>query len=121
MIASPCSSSSERLTAIDLLVLVVCIALLLVLLMPAFINARSRSRSVCCNCNLKQVGLAFRTWALDHTNYPSAQRDQWRHSKYIGQGKTWLHFAVMSNELSPLILVCPEDKRAAACENLFTL
>jgi len=29
----------------------------------------------------------------------------------MGQGKTWLNFAVMSNELStPIILVCPEDK-----------
>jgi TPR repeat protein len=71
----------------------------------------------CCN-NLKQIGLAFRTWAIDHNGpYP------FNVSSSAGGTKEWsglgndgldtnaaLIFQVMSNELStPNILVCPSD------------
>jgi prepilin-type processing-associated H-X9-DG protein len=84
-----------------------------------FLKWRRRAHSICCNCNLKQVGLAFRTWALDHRDfYPMAI------SNAAGgtledclTGNTFRHFLVMSNELvTPKVLVCPNDSRQPATD-----
>jgi hypothetical protein len=74
------------------------------------------SRLGCVN-NLKQVGLAFRTWELDNgdrfpmevplndggTNFGTMD--------FTNGINTYLHFLVLSNELStPQVLWCPEEK-----------
>ena len=78
-----------------------------------------RSSRLGCDNNLKQIGLAFRTWAIDNG-------DQFPFNVSTNAGGTMefcatgadgfdsnaaLHFQVMSNELStPRILVCPQDE-----------
>ena len=83
-----------------------------------------------CGNNLKQVGLAFRTWAIDNDGqFPfnvSTNAGGTREFCAIGgdgfDSNAALHFQVMSNELStPLLLVCPKDwsrKPAAGFHNL---
>ena len=77
-----------------------------------------RSSRLGCDNNLKQIGLAFRTWAIDNG-------DQFPFNVSTNAGGTMefcatgadgfdsnavLHFQVMSNELStPILLVCPKD------------
>lgn len=94
------------------------------LLIPALVNARMKAQRINCVNNLKQIGVAFRIW-------PSGQDDRFPFNVSTNKGGTfelcvlgedgldknsWLHFQVMSNELtSPKILVCPADasKQAA--------
>jgi prepilin-type processing-associated H-X9-DG protein len=62
--------------------------------------------------NLKQTGVAFRTWALDYGDKYPAQVSVTNGGtmELVDTGTVWPHFSVMSNELStPKILVCPED------------
>jgi hypothetical protein len=70
-----------------------------------------------CAFNLKQVGLAFRTWTID-----SDVQGPWRFpmavpgtKELVGTGKVFVYFQVMSNALTtPKILVCPRDKAKIA-------
>jgi hypothetical protein len=92
---------------------------MLAMLLPALSKAKERAQSINCVNNLKQVGLAYRTWALDH-------EDQMPFALSTTNGGTYeliaalpdgfdkqavIHFQVISNELgTPKILVCPADK-----------
>src|SRR5215469_13663975 len=91
----------------ELLVVVGISAALLVLLALFIQDARQRAKSICCNCNLKQIGLAFKTWEIDHTNlFPMCVSTNSGGSlEYVSTGQTFRHFQLMSNELStPIIL-----------------
>jgi hypothetical protein len=78
----------------------------------------SRAQSFSCENNLKQIGLAFRTWAIDHDDqFPfnvSTKAGGTRELCAKGSDgfdqNAALHFQVLSNELSdPKILVCRAD------------
>ena len=89
-----------------------------------------RAQRVNCVNNLKQIGLAFKTWAIDNN-------DQFPFNVGTNAGGTrelcsladngfdknaYLHFRVMSNELSvPLILVCPKDHSRKAARDFSSL
>ena len=87
------------------------LALLLALLLPSVSRQPISSRLSCVN-NLKQVGLAFRTWAIDNDGHFPMQVSITNGGamEFVGTGQVFPHFQVMSNELStPLILFCPND------------
>ena len=78
---------------------------------------RSSSRLGCPN-NLKQIGLAFRTWAIDNDGqFPfNVSTNAGGSMEFCARGSVDFdsnaarHFEVMSNELAtPLLLVCPKD------------
>jgi hypothetical protein len=78
-----------------------------------------------CQRNLREIGLAFKVWALDHNDqYPfnvstnaGGTLELCQPDKDGFDQNALAHFLIISNELTtPLLLVCPNDhsKRSAA-------
>ena len=115
---------------VELTVLVVLGGLLVAVTLPQFARTKhgGRSRIVCVN-NLKQVGIAFRTYAVDNdgaypwqvtlpvTNGTRVPRPKVPYTQSTSSDLLGLYLAV-SNELStPKIVACPEDSRPALATN----
>jgi prepilin-type N-terminal cleavage/methylation domain-containing protein len=114
-------------TLIELIVVIAMVAILAVCLLPALALAKPKAQHLTCSNNLKQVGVAFRTWALDHNGLMPMQV-----SAFLGgnsdtdvgvrlvipvqtssRGVSKM-FLTMSNELStPKILFCPAEYEAS--------
>jgi type II secretory pathway pseudopilin PulG len=97
----------------EVLIVVAVIAILLAALLPALVPRHPTSQRISCVNNLKQLGLAYRTWALDNGGkYPGqVSVTNGGAMEPLGRGDVFFAFLVMSNEISNAkILFCPEDK-----------
>ena len=69
---------------------------------------------------MKQIGLAFRTWALDNDDHFPMRVSVTNGGtlELVASGAVFPHFQIMSNELStPRILLCPNDKNRGYATN----
>ena len=96
------------------------------MLLPAFARAKAHVESAICANNLKQIGIAFKTWALDHNGqFPfnvstnsGGTLELCAPNPDGSDRNTALHFMVMSNEMStPFILTCPAVRNYSSSGN----
>lgn len=87
------SSDSRGFTLIELLVVVAIIGILAGLLLPSLAAAKARAKRVKCVSNMRQIGMAMRTYADDHNSLLpgpghgiGARRESWIESlsPYLG-------------------------------------
>ena len=108
-----CSRSISAFTRIELLGTLACVVLVAAILLPVLAKSKARSSRIGCPNNLKQIGLEFRTWAIDNNDHFPMRESVTNGGtmELISSGLVFPHFRVMSNELStPKILVCPNDE-----------
>ncbi len=104
----------------ELLTTVACIALLAAIFLPALARSRARSSRLGCANNMKHIGLAFCTWSLDNNDrYPmQVSVTNGGTMELMASRIVYLHFQVMSNELStPKVLLCPNDEKRSYATN----
>jgi len=109
-------------TVTDLLVVIGLLMLLATMLLAVLPRLRRGpvAQKITCVNNLKQIGLSFRTWALDNSDHFPMRVSVTNGGtmELVGNGTVFPHFEAMSNELNtPVILHCPEDKKRTCAAN----
>jgi type II secretory pathway pseudopilin PulG len=111
---------SRAFTIIEFLIVVSTIAFVaLVFVSLQVLRPRAMRIQPSCQNNLKQIGLAFRTWEGDYADrYPmTVPISQGGSMERVAGSNLFRHFSVMSNEINnPRLLNCPTDDRKPAVD-----
>jgi prepilin-type N-terminal cleavage/methylation domain-containing protein len=76
-------------TLIELLVVIAIIAILAAILFPVFIEAKARGRDTKCLCNLRQIGIAFKSYIADWNGRHPPAAGYWPEYQRGLPGYTW--------------------------------
>jgi prepilin-type N-terminal cleavage/methylation domain-containing protein/prepilin-type processing-associated H-X9-DG protein len=79
--------NQKSFTLVELLVVIAVIAILAGLLMPALNKARARAQGIKCTGNLKQNGMAFAIYQMNHNDWVALN-----YYKDSGSTRTWSEF-----------------------------
>ncbi|HEV2211488.1 MAG TPA: type II secretion system protein [Verrucomicrobiae bacterium] len=108
---------------IEMLVVLAILLVAAVVLLSTLARSRRPAPGITCSNNLKQIDLSFKTWALDNNDrFPmEVSITNGGTKELVNTGAVYVHFLVMSNELStPKLLVCPEAKHLLPREAFWT-
>jgi prepilin-type N-terminal cleavage/methylation domain-containing protein len=112
-------------TLIELLCAIAIIAVLAALLLPVLSEGRARARRLQCTSNLRQVGLAFNSFAHDHNGamlmavpVEAGGSEEFSRNSYMAGSQFYFayrHFQALADQLKdPKLLLCPADTRLPA-------
>src|ERR1039457_3786046 len=123
------SANSNRQTSaftlVEMLVVISIIGILAALLLPALTGSQMRAKRIVCESQLRQMGIAFQSFAHDHNGKFPMQVStndsgslKFAQSGYLTNGTFYFgfrHFQPLAGILeTPSILVCPADTRLPA-------
>jgi len=126
MKTSPRPPGNSALTLIEVILVLGSATILVALLLTAFARGPRRIRQTNCSSNLKQIGLAWISWAYDHESPEFPFRTAVADEGTMGntgslKNNAWWQFTAISNELNtPIPLVCPADKDVGEPRNIAT-
>jgi len=109
---------------LELIAISATFCMLVLLMLPSLASTSMRSNQASCLNNLRQIGIAFQAWGNDHSdNRPwfVFTNEGGTHS-HPARGNAYIHYSVLSNHLSPTLLIDPAEtnpaKRMATTWNL---
>src|SRR5205809_4341186 len=119
-------SKRRAFTLIELLMVIAIIAILAAFLLPTISKAKLRARQAQCVSQLKQIGLAFHSFAHDHNSrFPMQVRtNEGGTLEFVPRGLSavYRHFQALSNDLmNAKLLVCPSDRGRIPAEYFYQL
>ena len=119
-----CSNQKNHaLTLVEVSVVLFLLFILAAILLPELAAAKRGGGGPDCHSNLRQIGLAYQTWASDNFNkYPmEVSVTNGGAMELASAGNVTAPFQVMSNELStPRVLLCPKDVEHVRVDNFNT-
>ena len=96
----------------EVVVVVVVLCVMVAMLLPMLARSKHGVPGSQCVGNLKQIGFAFRLWALDHNDKSPMQIPVTNGGtmEWVESGDVYPHFLVLSNELNtPKVLYCATE------------
>ncbi len=119
---APHPSSRRGLTLIEVLAVMVILVVLAGVFIPASPGVKAKPDRIACVNNLKNLGLALRTFSSDHGDKWPMDLSVTNHGTrewVTDPSQLWRHWLSQSNELStPRMLLCPADRERQAAKPL---
>lgn len=104
-------------TLVELLVVIAIIGILAALLLPALSRAREGAKRASCASNLRQVGIAFECYLLEHDETYPAKQDlplSQPPGYWLWMGRGWRQLLapyIPGDKETPGVFYCPSDTR----------
>src|ERR1041385_2867610 len=98
---APVRCPAPGFSLVEMLAVIAIIGLLASLLLPVVAKAPGRAREIKCLNNLRQIGIAFHTFANDHAGrFPMrVSTNDGGSREYVGTTQSYRHFQALSRQL----------------------